>query len=121
MNQEDMTAFALGRLEASAKGDPYAWYPATGWVTDTGVFGLALELFGEAPSNSQLDQLARVLFRLGTAGTIEVASFHDTGRSGFPSRPHSQGEEAIQTLVGLGSRKLDVPHNQYGIRLAVGT
>ena len=121
MNQAEITAFVIDRLTASAQRDPHAWYPATGWIADDGPFGLAIEMFGEKWSNPQLDRLSRVLFRLGTAGTIEVAMFRKTGKGDLPSRPHSRDSQTVYGLHGVGSRHLDVPNNQYGVRLVVGT
>lgn len=119
MSQEEIAAYVVERLAASASDDPLAWYPATGWVSDGKPFGLAAELFGETWLGGQLDQLARVLFRLGVAKRIEVAEFRwCDGQTALPSRPHSQGDAALYTLAGPGSRKLDVPNNAYAVRLA---
>jgi hypothetical protein len=121
VNQAEITAFVIERLSASSERDPHAWYPATGWMDDDGPFGLAIELFGDAWSNSQLDQLARVLFLHATEGKIEVAEFRKTGKRKLPSRPFSQDSLTVAGLLGPGSRHLDVPNNQYGARLAVGS
>ncbi len=121
VNQAEITAFVIERLTTSAQRDPHAWYPATGWLAGDGPFGLAIELFGETWSNQQLDQLARVLFRLGTAGSIEVAEFRKTGKGDLPSKPHSQDSQTFYGLHGVGSRPLDKPNSQYGVRLAAGT
>jgi hypothetical protein len=109
VNQSEITAFVIERLTTNAERDPHAWYPATGWIADDGPFGLAIELFGETWSNQQLDQLARVLFRLATTGSIEVAVFRKTGKGDLPSNPYSRGSQAIYGLHGVGSRPLDGP------------
>jgi hypothetical protein len=118
VNQEEIAAFVVERVTVSAGRDPFAWFPATGWVSDGEPFGLAAALFGETWSNRQLDQLARVLFRLGVAKQIEIAEFRwRDGQTALASRPHSQGDGALYSLAGPGSRKLDVPNNAYAVRL----
>jgi hypothetical protein len=121
VNQKEIADHVIERLTAGAARDPYVWYPATGWFAEDAPFGLAAELFGRTWTNRQLDQLARVLFRLGVAGTIEVAEFRwRHGQTALPSRPHSQGNGPLYSLHGAGSRSLDVPNNAYAVRLATG-
>lgn len=119
VNQKEIAEYIVSRLTAVATHDPNTWYPATGWFAGDVPFGLAAELFGRTWTKRQLDQLARVLFHLGVADTIEVAMFRwRDGQTALPPRPHSQGNGPLYGLHGAGSRSLDVRNNTYAVRMA---
>jgi hypothetical protein len=121
MNQAAITEHVMRQLKASAERDPFAWYPAVDWLRDGNAQpGLAVELFGKTQTDHQLDQLARVLFRLATQGIIEAARFRTPhGYTRLADRPVEQGQQTAYSLISVGSRSLDVPSNRYGVRLAV--
>jgi len=121
MNQENLSRGVVQLLEREASCDQLAWVPAVGrQEADGAPRGLAFELIGGVPTDAQLRVLARVLFRLGTSGLIEIAAFRRSG--GSPTRlsqPLRHSDQTVFELAGAGSEplRLDGPV-EYGVRLA---
>ena len=118
MNQERLAAVVVAHLQRAAAAGELAWVPAVGITRPDGsVYGLGVEIFGAQPTRGQLDVLARVLFRLGTGGAIDVQEFKPNRKTGTLGAPHGTAH-AVYSLAGGGSQRLrqDAPH-EYGVRL----
>lgn len=121
MNQENLSRGVVQLLERDASRDQNAWVPAVGrQEADGAPRGLAFELIGSVPTDAQLRVLARVLFRLGTSGLIEMAAFRRSGEAPTRlSQPLRHSDQTVYELAGAGSEplRLDGPV-EYGVRLA---
>lgn len=121
MNQENLSRGVVELLRREAGRDQLGWVPAVGQQKAGGApRGLAFELIGSVPTRAQLRVLARVLFRLGTSGLIEIAAFRRSGEA--PTRlaqPLRHSDQTIYELAGAGSKPLRLDGSvEYGVRLA---
>jgi hypothetical protein len=120
MNQNRLADRVIERLELESATDELAWLPAVGWLRPSGEpYGLAVELFGEAPSDSKLRVLSSVLIRLAGRDQIEIARFpRPRARQSALSGAASRDAQTRFELVGGGSNPLQgAGLYEYGVRL----
>ena len=90
------------RLRKHAAYDPLAWLPVIGSTRRDGArHGLAVELFGGSPRQTQLESLQRALFQLAREGQIDVAQFAAGPQDGgpMPRHPRRQDDQTYLTLT----------------------
>jgi hypothetical protein len=75
-------------------------------------------IFGERPTQAQLDVLTRVLFRLGSTGRAEIRAFKPNRKTGKLG-PYRGTDQTVYQLTGSG-KLLVGARLEYGVRLRHG-